>query len=176
MTDHSEYLFPRRPGGWLCLIAVLCIVAAAALGLESMNAWKDISRTRTLASQLSAPKPELPKPTRSELDMQARWMALRHEREFRWYPVFSSLEGASSEDIELLEFQPEKGSGQVTLRGEARTVEALFDYVQRLSEQPALASAVLLRQKKKQRDALTVVSFEVQATLVPNGRQKNSGL
>jgi hypothetical protein len=174
MSDHSKYLVPRKRASWLWLTAGLLIAAAIGLSIEALHKWDEAEAVRQQVAKLSVPRPAPPKPSRAELDMKARWAALRQERSFRWYPLFSALEGASSEDIELLEFQPEKATGQLILRGEARTVDALFDYVQNLSRQPAFANAVLLRQKKKQRDSMTVITFEIQATLAVSFHEKKS--
>lgn len=177
MSDHSEYLLPPRRGRRLWLFACACVVASMVLGQAALDTWSDLQLTRKQIGQLSVVPPAPPKPSRGELETHARWAALQQERDFRWYPLFAALEGASSDDIELLEFQPEKSNGKVILRGEARTVEALFDYAQSLSGQPAFASAVLLRQKKKQRDSLVVIAFEIEATLAPSRlRKKRSPL
>lgn len=168
MSDHSEYLLPPRRSRRLWFFASACVVASMALGQAALDSWTELQRTRRQIGQLSVTPPAPPKPSRAEVETHARWAALQQERDFRWYPLFAALEGASSDDIELLEFQPEKSNGKVILRGEARTVEALFDYAQSLSEQPAFASAVLLRQKKKQRDSLLVIAFEIETTLAPS--------
>ncbi|UGQ48741.1 hypothetical protein [Massilia endophytica] len=168
MSDPAHYLKPRnrhRLPVW-GLAAVLTL-GAAWLGREALLQGERQEEAQQQAERLRAglrPKP-VPKPSRSELDIQRRWAALQSERAFDWYPIFNALEQASSDDIELLEFAPDKGGKRLVLRGEARDVAALLSYAESLAEQPAFGQVYLSHHKGKASGSLQTVTFEIRTSL-----------
>jgi len=168
MRAYRKLLKPRRRwigAVWFAALALL----AAALGmafmatqyLQSASQWEQA--LQEARARRVVPRPVTP--SRAALEEQRRWAALANERAFSWYPVFRSLEQANSTDIELLEFVPDKGSRRITLRGEARSLDALTDYVAALQVQPALAEVYLARQKNISRGGMALQSFEIRAAL-----------
>jgi hypothetical protein len=105
------------------------------------------------------------KPTREEEEVARRWSALRAERHFSWYPIFRALERASDENVELLEFQPDKAGHRLLLRGEARDLDALTTYLDRLAAQSPIRQPYLAQQKMRMRGTQTVGAFEIRAIL-----------
>lgn len=168
MHKLRHYLKPRpRHRGAIWLVSIGMFVAAGILALQAWEAHQASIRIEGAIEQRREalrPKPVL-EPTRAELDTQQRWAKVDSERSFAWYPVFLAIEQASSDDIELLEFAPEKPSKRLMLRGEARDKAALFAYLESLSAQPAFRQVYLTQQKTKINGALTTVSFELNAQL-----------
>lgn len=168
MSDISHFLKPPPRFGRLFAVASL-----VATGM-SVWLWRDISvlhAAQLQAQQQSAalrrahaPAP-VSVPTRTELEEQKRWVALRDERAFAWLPLFAALEQAGNADIELLEFQPDKISRRLVLRGEAKDEAALTDFLEALAGQPVLRNVYLSRRKLKQRDRLVTISFEIKASM-----------
>ena len=166
IRDHRMLLRPRARGqGWTCL-AALVIAAGAVWGAYlGLSAQAQAQRSEAILQQALDRRSvaPAPKPTRSETDIARRWQALAAERAYSWYPVFHALEQASSPDIELLEFLPDKASGKLVLRGEARNVEALTSYVALLARQDVLSEVHLAHQKNVVRGSLELMTFEVRA-------------
>ena len=168
MRDPQGFLEPRprwRAALWAAVLALLALSVALADSawqnhMQAKSREEGIARMRMAAQ----PKP-IPKPSRAELEMQKRWANMESERAFAWYPIFRALEAANSEDIELLEFAPDKAGRRLVLRGEARDLAALFAYVRTLSEQPAFRQLYLAHQKVESVGTLTTVAFELRAQL-----------
>lgn len=166
MRDLHRYLEPRPRGrAWVWAIAVALFATTLWF---SFAAWENRALARAQEERLARmrtalqPKPQ-PTPSRSELELQRRWEKLESERSFAWYPILRALETTSSEDIELLEFSPDKPARRLVLRGEARDLPALFAYVQALSEQAIFGSVYLAQQKNKVTGTLTTVEFEIRS-------------
>jgi hypothetical protein len=146
---------------------------AAAAVLVGMDAHRlageasaDMERHARL-QRLARPKVQV-KLSRNALDEQKRWAGLRDERAFDWYPVFSGLENSSEADIELLEFEPDKVGRKMVLRGEARNIDAVADYMERLSAQGVFGQVYLAHEKVKLRGTMPLVVFEIRTTIVAN--------
>jgi len=49
-----------------------------------------------------------------------------------WDSLFRELEGAADESVALLAIQPDPASRQVRIAGEARRLDAVLNYIERL--------------------------------------------
>jgi len=61
-----------------------------------------------------------------------------------WDALFRELEAAADETVALLAIQPDPASRQVRIAGEARKLEAVLGYVERLEARDGLANVFLL--------------------------------
>jgi len=163
----NKYLRPAsRPPKALLLVIFSSIVASAGALIALKNTFEDSHAVAYEILKLKAAIRPLPVPTKAEQERHEQWIKLQAERSFDWYPIFLALERASSEDIELLEFRPDKANRQLVLRGEARDMNALTKYVEQLAMQRILTQPYLSHQKNASRDALQVISFEIRASIV----------
>ena len=144
----------------LAALSVLIVIDAYRLAGETSGDRERYERLQ----KMSRPKVQI-KPSRTELEEQKRWAGLRTERAFDWYPIFHGLENSSEADVELLEFAPDKVGWKIVLRGEARNIEALTDYMERLSNQAVFGQVYLAHEKVKLRGTLPVVVFEIRAAI-----------
>lgn len=169
MRAIHDLLRPRpRYVGAAWLLAFLACGGAAWLAVE---AWQQTAQTLTAQAALqrleARRKPVEPaKPNKTEVELQRRWSALAAERSFNWYPVFLALERAARDDIELLEFLPDKAARRLTLHGEARDSAALTAYLAGLAEQENLQEVYLAHQKNVQRGGLSTIAFEIRAAII----------
>lgn len=168
MSPLNKMLTPwPRHARQLWLLSIVLIAGAAALAEDAWQlaelAAEDQARLVRLHKRV-APKVQA-KPSRNELDEQKRWTALDAERAFDWYPIFLALERSSEADIELMEFEPDKPGRRILLRGEARNIEALTDYMERLSAQGVFSGVHLAHEKIKVRDRFATLTFEIRASL-----------
>lgn len=168
--DKHVLLQPRRRGQvWLWVVALSAILASLYMG---HTAWRTGIATRDAEASLQRVTAQLqrrvvPAPvlSRAEIEQSRRWSALAAERAYSWYPLFQALEKSSSDDVELLEFMPDKAAHSVVLRGEARTVEDLNAYLAALAAQHALRNVHLVHQKNASRGGLLLVQFEIRALI-----------
>lgn len=169
MSELSHYLQPvRHRPRW---------VYAGALTLATLSTWAgyfawvtSLSNSAALANweaeQARQAATILHKPTRLQLEQKKHWEELALERDFNWDSVFQALQNANHPDIELLDFRPEKRQSVIILRGEARSVTALSEYLQKLTAQPAFTRVYLTRQDLRAHGQLETVGFEIRSTLV----------
>ena len=166
MSDLARYLQPvKRPPAWLWAMAISGFAVSATMLLELNSVLAEMWQMQTVAARLRIEAPVRPRMGPQEEANNEEWRKLSVERKFNWYPVFLALEKASGDEIELLEFRPDKANGQISLRGEARNLPALVDYLERLAKQPLIAKVYLSHQKSTQRDAMQLVAFEIQASM-----------
>lgn len=170
MNSLNDYLKPRTGSGrwlWAGLMLSCACAAYSAFALDALSSRTN--QTKQEAARLREPPRPTQRVSKVDEERNAQWEKLAVERNFGWYPVFHALEKASQEDIELLEFRPDKVNRQLSLRGEARDMKALVDYLGRLSEQPVVRRAYLVHQKATQRGSLPILEFEVHALLAGPG-------
>ena len=168
MSDLSRYVQPARRRPWWAYAGAIALAAASAWAgqlawVTSLASSAALARLGTEQARRAAAVP--PKPTRIQLEQQKQWEQLALERDFNWDIVFQALENANHPDIELLDFRPEKRQGVIILRGEARSVTALSDYLQKLGTQRAFSRVYLTRQDLRAHGQLETVGFEIRSTL-----------
>jgi len=164
MDDLSRYLKPSPRHGWAWWLFACLLLAGSAWGaLEAVRLHElsvaETARLDALERANRAPPP--PKPTRAQLETARQWAVLRQERGFSWYPIFAALERATTSDIALLEFVPDKSARTLALRGSARTLEALTGYLDALAGESAFHEVYLTNQKNIRQGDLTVIGFEI---------------
>ncbi|OEZ54895.1 PilN domain-containing protein [Duganella sp. HH105] len=166
MELMSRYLKPRPRMVWPVIGAAALVACAGAwfafLALQEHEA-RASTLLRVAALHAAQVRPPTPMPTKAETELQKQWAILKDERDFSWSPLFSALGKASSTDIELLEFQPDKVNRRLTLRGEAKDQAALLAFVDALAEQAVFKHVHLTHQKSRRRDRLQTVVFEIKA-------------
>lgn len=168
MDDLSRYLKPAARHTWVWWLTTLLLLgtsAWAAVQAYRLHEMAQVQKGHLAALQRANPAPLPPKPTRTQQDTERHWAALRLERSFAWYPLFTALEQVTTPDIALLDFVPDKTGRTLTLRGNARSLDALTDYLAALAEQPAFRDVYLSNQKKVQQNNLTVIGFEIRMRL-----------
>jgi hypothetical protein len=166
MIPMNALLRPRPKSGiWLSVPAVGLLSTACYLFVVGEELARSAGSLKRQTAALQQPRYHPPPPSRLETELNKRWEALALERSFRWYPLFVAIENASMDDIELFEFEPDKSGRTLTLRGEARDMDALIGYLDQLGRQALFRSVHLTHQEKKARASLSTVSFEVQAAL-----------
>lgn len=166
MSEFDRYLAPySKPGRHWILSAIALSALAVVFAAETQRIAEASEELAQEARRLQVQQVRKPKASRIESERNEQWAKLERERRFKWYPLFLALERSSSDDIELLEFLPDKANGQLTLRGEARSMDSLIAYLERLSRQEIVTNAYLGHQKNMMRDALPSLAFEIKATL-----------
>jgi Tfp pilus assembly protein PilN len=157
---------PRRAAVWWLLLAA-SIAAAAGSGLALYRDHENLLRQERIVAALSratSSRPA-PKPSPADLESQRHWNTLRQELGFSWYPMFAALERTSHPNIALFELLPDKVAKRLTLRGAARDMKSLVDYLAALSAEPYFHDVYLSHQKKNVQNNVDVIAFEVRIQL-----------
>ena len=164
MDELSRYLKPVSARGHLLWMSSIALMACSFWGATTVHrSFELLVRQKMLVSELQRTTRVTPaaKPSHADQETERHWVALLHEREFSWYPLFAALERTSNPDIALLEFLPDKASGAVTLKGYARDMGAANAYLDALGSNPIFREVYLSHQKKVQQGPLSVFSFEI---------------
>lgn len=169
MSELESYLRPRaRMHAKTWFLSLLLLSGGIALALYAYAELKRLDELLLRNSVLSAAlavKPA-PGPRPADLELRKRWALLAAERDFPWQRVFSAVERADRDTIELLEFIPDKHTQVLILRGEARNAEALTGYLEALGSDLTLSQVHLVSRKNVTRNALTTVGFELKARVL----------
>ncbi|AKU20483.1 PilN domain-containing protein [Massilia sp. MB5] len=168
MRKPDQYLLPPSPVKPAAAVALAALLIGAAwLGEAAYGQRQDaleLQRKVARAARLKERPPARP-PDPAQAETGKHWRALQAERDFAWYPVFAAVENAVGDDIELMEFEPDKQDLQIVLRGFARDGEALQEFIRELGRQPALREVYLSHQKNALRAGVKVLNFEMKADI-----------
>ncbi|MES1987263.1 MAG: PilN domain-containing protein [Pseudomonadota bacterium] len=78
-----------------------------------------------------------------------------------WASLLLGIEASDVQDVALLSFEPNRKKNQVTLTGEAKNLETIFAYIQKLEAQPMLEKVYLLKHHIDEANPSKPVSFTV---------------
>ncbi len=162
-----DYVAPtRRPRTLGLLVLAIGLATAATLveryrvasielqGLETGRALPGAER-----SALRARSPQTLDAEAKQVESTLRQLALP------WGTIIESVENASTSDVAILQLQPDAQQGQLRLGAEARTQQAMLDYLQRLAAARGLADVHVVSHQVQVEDPYHPVRFTVQASL-----------
>lgn len=160
-----------RPGvlGWLLLA-----IGLGATGVEVLQ-WRqgeaDLADRDAIVERLrrqvrrtvEAPVPRDGQP--ASVSEQERQPALVLAGRLRadWGAVFQDLDAAEDDRLALLSVEVDGARGGVRLRGEAKSLPAVFDYLARLETSPSLGSVQLANYEMVTVGAVELVQFNAVA-------------
>ena len=78
-----------------------------------------------------------------------------------WGDLFLAIEQSDQKDVALLGFEPSSQKQQVILRGEAKSLQAVLDYIQQLQKQAVLSSVYLQNHSIDEANISKPVSFTI---------------
>jgi Tfp pilus assembly protein PilN len=163
-----QYLVRPRSRSRPLLIGAIAILSLAAV-LLAVAGYRSVQRLGDLEKRgqrlRQAQKTAQVQPSRTEIELQKRWSALAADRAFPWPAVFRAVEHAVDPDIELLEFRPDKRQRALTLKGAAKSEDAILRYLDALAAERPLVRVFLVRQAEVRRGRLVTLEFEIRATI-----------
>lgn len=169
-------LMPRRTRpnvlGWLLLTAGL--VAGMVVWSDFQEAQRDAALAEARLSEakrlLDADRKPAARDARSD---QASEAYLRRVSEVArtlhtpWGALFQAIEGATQDDIALLNIEPDPRKGLVKVGAEAKTPTAMLDYVERLQQSAPLQEVVLVSHQVRRDDPEQPIRFLISARWAP---------
>jgi hypothetical protein len=168
MNDLATHLRPPVRGHLPQLLVALGLVAVAGwMAMQGLSEHDAASKTEEAYRRLQtvSKSKTVPKVDRAKGENLKRWDELRKERAFAWTPIFQAVERSAGEQIELLEFRPEKVTGYIALRGEARDQAALVEFLDNVALQAPFERTHLTYQALRSRGQLQTIEFEIRASL-----------
>jgi hypothetical protein len=162
-----DYIAPRRRPVWLGIaILVVALGLGAVLFEQYRETQLELGRLEAAAGMLGSerrPARAVPK-ERLDEEVKAAEVVVR-SLTLPWASLVGALEKAGTRDVALLQLQPDAQNRLVRLTLEARSRQAMFDYVRRLGNSGALADAHILSHQVQVEDPQRPIQFSVQATM-----------
>ena len=104
--------------------------------------------------------------TRERLDEEAKGVeAVLRQLALPWGAIIETVEDAATPDVAVLQMQPDAQQRQLRLGAEARTQEAMLEYLRRLAAARSLAEVHVASHQVQLEDPQRPIQFTVQARL-----------
>jgi hypothetical protein len=162
-----DYIAPPRRRVWpglLVLAISLCL--AAVLVTRHREAQLELARLEAAGSLISAerrPARAIPKERLDEEVKSAE--AVVRQLTLPWGSLVQAIEQASTREVAVLQLQPDADNRIVRLTAEARSSQAMFEYVRRLGAAKGLADVHVVSHHVQREDPQRPIQFSVQASL-----------
>jgi hypothetical protein len=162
-----DYLAPRRRPLLLgALVLGVALGLAAVLLLQYRDTQLELGRLEAAAGMLGAERRPVRVVSKERLDEEVKAAeAVVRSLTLPWAALVDALERASTREVALLQLQPDAQSRLVRLTLEARSRQAMFDYVRRLESARVLADAHILSHQVLLDNPQRPIQFSVQAVL-----------
>jgi Tfp pilus assembly protein PilN len=162
-----DYLAPPRSPVWPGVVVLaLALVVAAGLVARYRSASDELARLE-LAGKLVAverrPLASVPK-ERLDAEVKAAESVVR-ELALPWAALIEAVERAASRDVAILQLEPNAETRSVRLVAEARSREAMFQYLRRLGASRGLAEVHVVNHQVEREEPQRPIRFAVQAAL-----------
>lgn len=134
--------------GYVVLFAGLAALAAVFVEHRALDAETSVLESR-IADYRRMVRREQPPIREASIDSKALVQEIRQanavlaQLNLPWDALFRELEGAAIDGITLLAIQPDVGSGQVRISGEAKTYDTALAYVAKLEASERFANVFL---------------------------------
>jgi Tfp pilus assembly protein PilN len=156
---------PRGPRA-LGLVVLAIALATAGLLVERyrevrLELERVEARQRLLGTERVAARA-----TPRRLEEEAKSVeAVLHQLALPWGTIIATVEGATTTDVAILQLQPDAPQRQLRLGAEARTQQAMLDYLRRLGASESLADVHVVSHQVQMEDPNRPIQFTVQAQL-----------
>ncbi|CAM3374584.1 PilN domain-containing protein [Pseudomonas plecoglossicida] len=163
---------PRRtsPLAW-SLLAVAGIVVAGMVLLQQHLQAEQVElegRVHGMEMQLgrrpATAAPQNSAASREQAERLAQMRNVSQQLQRPWQQLFAMLEAQPQEDVALLSLTPDARKGQVRITAEARNLEAMLQYHQRLEQSAELSDVSLLNHEVVSGQPEHPVRFNLTAT------------
>lgn len=161
--DHlAPVRHPRWPG--YALLAV-SLVVAADMTQRYREAQDEAERYAETQGLLNVKRPAAAKVPKQHAEEQAKEMdAVMRQLTLPWGSLIETIERVGSRDVAILQLQPEAQQRVLRITGEARSQDAMVDYLKRLAEARGFAQVHLLSHQVQQDEPNRPVQFAAQAS------------
>jgi len=156
-----------RVGPWLLIAGALA--AVAAVSYQSHLASEVTARETRLTALRAMTGRSLPAISEQDSDVPAvrdqikKANAVLRLMNVPWGELFAAIESAEDGNVALLAVQPDPRSRSVLLGGEARSLPAVFAYMERLERTKRLHDVVLMSHELKSKEPGQPIAFTLSA-------------
>ena len=148
------------------LVLAVSLALAGELGLRYRDAQLELGRLQTTAALVGDPRRAPSAAPKERLQQETKSAeAVVRELTLPWGPLIGALEEAGGRDVALLQLQPDAHQRVLKLVAEARSQDAMFNYVRRLAAAKGLGEAHIVSHQVVREDPQRPIQFSVQATI-----------
>jgi hypothetical protein len=161
-----DYLAPPRRATWPGMVVLAIAVAVSGVLLTRYrDAQLEVLRLEA-ASGLIAPQRAARPVTPARLEDEARSAeTVVRQLTVPWAALIRTIEQAATKEVAILQLQPDAEQRILRLTAEARSRDAMFDYLRRLSQARGLAEVHLVSHQVQRDDPQQPIQFAVQAAM-----------
>jgi len=162
-----DYLTPARAPLWPgVLLLVVSLALAGALVLRYRDTQAALGQLRVSGKLIDPQRRPLPAMPKERLDAELKSAeSVVRQLALPWASMVQAIEHSAVRDVAILQLQPDAATRTVKLTAEARTQEAMFDYLRRLGAAPGLAEVHVVSHQVQRDDPQHPIQFSVQATM-----------
>lgn len=163
---------PRRSGplAWSLLALAGAAMAALVLLQQQLQAEQVALEDRIHGLELQLGRrpataaPQSTAASREQAERLAQMRSVSQQLQRPWQQLFAMLEAQPQEDVALLSLTPDARKGQVRIAAEARNLEAMLAYHQRLEQSAEFSDVSLLNHEVLASQPEHPVRFTLTAT------------
>lgn len=162
-----DYIAPPRASRALgAAVLVIALAAAVTLVERYRGVRSELERIET-AQRLLGPQQAAGRPVpRARLEEEAKSVeSVLRQLALPWGAIIETVEGATTGDVAILQLQPDAQQRQLRLGAEARTQQAMLEYLRRLAAAKGLAEVHVVSHQVQSEDPNRPIQFTVQAQL-----------
>jgi hypothetical protein len=160
-----DFAVQRKAHGWAgWLLLAFAAIFVADLGRQYLSLQTELERMEARLPRLDEPEAKVlfgQRPPSIEELAAARAVVARFAAP--WPSLFSAIESVKVDDVALLSIEPDAGSGQVLITGEAKDYLALLTYVAHLGAHPGFTRVHLSRYEVRDSQPRRPIAFSVLA-------------
>lgn len=162
-----DYLVaPRRPLWPGLLLLAISLGAGAHLVSTYYETRSELARLEAMAGLSGPERRAAPAVPKERLDEEAkRAEAVVRSLTLPWAGLIRSVEQAAMREVAILQLEPNPEARIVRLTAEAKTREAMFEYLRRLGAAGGVAEVHLVSHQVNREDPQRPLQFSVHATL-----------
>lgn len=173
-SDFRSVMFGRATGARMQITAATFVLLA--LGSLTSAVWRyEEMNAAVLAARAAADtaaRAASPAVVAVETASPPRLAALArstHHLNVPWATILDELEKHAAKDVAVLAIDPDAVKGRVRLEFEARQLQSLVDFAQRLGRSPEFESVALAKHESVDRDPAKPVRMSLEAKLARSG-------
>ena len=154
---------PRRPLWPGVAVLAVSLAIAASLGVRQQSVHRDIAALAAVQGASDLVQPRAASKTGDEELKQAENVV--RQLTLPWGDIVRAIEGASMRDVGVLNMQPDAQQRLLKLTAEAKTREAMLEYVRRIAQTQGLSDVYIVSHQVRADDPSRPIQFSVQASL-----------
>lgn len=161
---------PRGPLVWAPVVAGVLVLVGVVLvqqrlGDEQAQLHRQVQQAELQLGTRTRVQPGLtPAQSREQAEQLAQMRSVSQQLQRPWERLFAMLESLPQNDVALLTLSPDARKGQVRISAEARDLETMLAFHQRLEASAELHDVSLLNHEIQARQPEQPVQFTLSAT------------